>query len=80
MQNEKALEGWMFINMIALKWYYTILNLLKKHGLNKKYSPMDFLLFLCEIKKVKINDQWYDAEITKNTRELLQSLNILPIT
>jgi len=80
MQNEKALEGWMFINMIALKWYYTILNLLKKEKLNKKYSPMDFLLFLSEIKKVKINNQWYDAEITKNTRELLQSLNILPIT
>ena len=80
MQNEQALEGWMFINMIALKWYYTILNLLKKNGLNKKYSPMDFLLFLCEVKKVKINDQWYDAEITKATRKLLHSLNILPIT
>ena len=80
MQNEKALEGWMFINLIALKWYYTILNLLKKNELNKKYSPMDFLLFLSEVKKVKINDQWYDAEITKNTRELLQSLNIFPVT
>jgi len=30
-QNELALEGWMFINMIALKWYYVILNKLKKH-------------------------------------------------
>ena len=80
MQNEQALEGWMFINLIALKWYYTILNLLKKKGLNKKYSPMDFLLFLSEIKKVKINDQWYNAEMTKKTRDLLQSLNILPIT
>ena len=80
MQNEKALEGWMFINLIALKWYYAILNLLKKNELNKKYSPMDFLLFLSEVKKVKINNQWYDAEITKKTRELLQTLNILPIT
>jgi hypothetical protein len=80
MQNEKALEGWMFINLLALKCYYIILNLLKKKKLNKKYSPKDFLLFLSEIKKVKINNQWYDAEITRNTRELLQSLNILPIT
>jgi hypothetical protein len=77
MQNEQALEGWMFINLIALKWYYTILNLLKKYRLNKKYSPMDFLLFLSEVKKVKINNQWHDAEITRNTRELLQTLNIL---
>jgi hypothetical protein len=77
MQNEQALEGWMFINLIALKWYYTLLNLLKKHDLNKKYSPADFLLFLSEVKKVKINGQWYDAEITKKTSELLQMLNIL---
>jgi len=77
MQNEQALEGWMCINLVALKWYYTILNLLKKHEMNKKYSPMDFLQFLCEIKKVKINKEWYDGEITKKTRELLQTLNIL---
>jgi transposase len=77
MRNEQALEGWMFINLIALKWYYALLNLLKTHGLNKKYSPMDFLLFLSAIKKVKINDLWYDAEITKKTSDLLRSLNIL---
>jgi hypothetical protein len=77
MQKEQTLEGWMFINLIALKWYYAILNLLKKHSLNKKYSPMDFLQFLSEIKKVKINDQWYDAEITKKTRDLLEKVNIL---
>ena len=80
MQNEKALEGWMFINLIALKWYYTILNLLKKKKVNSKYSPKDFLLFLSEIKKVRINNQWYDAEITLKTRELLESLDIYPIT
>ncbi|MDR0304304.1 MAG: transposase [Chitinispirillales bacterium] len=78
MQNEMALEGWMFINLIALKWYYVILNLVKKHDLNKKYSPMDLLLFLTEIKKVKINNQWYDAKTTKTTRELLKKLNIIP--
>jgi transposase len=77
MQNEQALEGWMFINFIALKWYYAILNLLKKHKLNNKYSPMDFLAFLSEVKKVKINDQWHDSETTKDTRDLLKSLDIL---
>ena len=80
MQNDKALEGWMFINLIALKWYYTILNLLKKKRVNTEYSPMDFLLFLSEIKKVKIDGQWYTAEITEKTRKLLQSLDIEPIT
>ena len=80
MQNEMALEGWMFVNMIALKWYYVILNLLKKYELNKKYSPADFLLFLSEVKMVKINNTWHRAEVTRKTVELLQKLEIEPIT
>ena len=80
MQNELALEGWMFINMIALKWYYILLNLLKKHELNKKYSPTDFLLFLSEVKMVKINNTWQKAEVIRKTVELLQKVGIEPIT
>jgi len=80
MQNQSALEGWMFVNLIALKWYYFILNMLKKYELNKKYSPSDFLLFLSEVKMVKINDLWNKAEITRKTHDLIQKLNIIPIT
>jgi hypothetical protein len=80
MQNQDALEGWMFINLIALKWYYQILNLLKKHELNNKYSPSDFLLFLSEVKMVKINNIWQKAEMTKKTFELLQKMKIEHIT
>jgi len=80
MQNELALEGWMFINMIALKWYYVILNLLKKHELNKKYAPTDFLLFLSEVKMVKINNTWHRAEFIRKTSELMQKLGMEPIT
>ena len=76
MQNPQTLEGWMFINLIALKWYYRILNLLKENELNKKYSPMDLLMMLAEIKKVKINDRWYDAEKIKKTEELIKKLKI----
>jgi hypothetical protein len=80
MQNPQALEGWMFINLLALKWYYTLLNLLKKQQLNQRYSPTDFLQFLSEIKMVKINDAWHLSELTQNTRNIIQKLNILPIT
>jgi len=80
MQNELALEGWMFVNMIALKWYYVILNLLKKYELNKKYSPADFLLFLSEVKMVKINNTWHRAEVTRKAVELMKKLGIEPIT
>ena len=80
MQNELALEGWMFVNMVALKWYYVILNLLKKNELNKKYSPADFLLFLSEVKMVKINNTWLRAEVTRKTVELIQKVGLEPIT
>jgi transposase len=80
MQNPQTLEGWMFINLIALKWYYRILNLLKSHELNKKYAPADLLMLLTQIKKVKINDTWFDAERTKKISELLNELKVKPIT
>lgn len=80
MQNPQSLEGWMFVNHIALQWYYRILQLLKENELNKLYAPADLLMMLSEIKKVKINQQWFDAEMTKKTAKLLHRLNILPIT
>ncbi|MDR0231067.1 MAG: hypothetical protein LBI82_02990 [Dysgonamonadaceae bacterium] len=63
-----------------MKWYYLILKLLKKHEVNNKYSPADFLNFLSEIKKVKINDEWLYAEVTQKTLKLLQKLEVVPIT
>lgn len=80
MQDQQALEGWMFINHIALQWYYCILKILKSKKLNKKYAPTDLLMMFSEIKKVKINEIWHNAEITKKTTELLQKVAIEPIT
>ncbi|MBU1623149.1 MAG: transposase [Nanoarchaeota archaeon] len=76
MQNEEALQGWMFINHIAIQWYQQIYLLLKENKLNSKYSVRDFLLFLRDIRKVKVNDIWLDAEKTKASQKLLQRLNL----
>jgi transposase len=76
MQNEQALETWMFINHITLHWYYKIYQLLADYNLTKKYAPMDFLMFLKEVRKVKVNSKWYIAEMTNKTEKLLKSLNI----
>ena len=80
MQNQTTLEGWMFVNLIALKWYYIVLNLLKEHNLNKEYSPADFLLFLKEVKMVKINDNWQRAEIIEKTAGIMRKLKMGHIT
>ncbi|HOV84671.1 MAG TPA: hypothetical protein PLE52_07720 [Paludibacteraceae bacterium] len=45
----------------------------------RDFSPKDLISFLMEIKRVKINDKWYAAEITKKTSTLLKKLE-LPIT
>lgn len=76
MQNDAALEGWMFVNHIALQCYYLIYQQLVEHKLIKKYSVMDFLKFTHRIKKVKINGNWQLAEITKPVQSLLKKLSL----
>ncbi len=81
MQDEHALEGWMFINTIALQWYYKIYQLLIEKKLLSKYSINDFLVYLSEIKKVKINNRWHLAEINSKTKNLIKKLELnIPIT
>lgn len=79
MQNEQALETGMFINYITWHWYYKIYQMLAKYQLTNKYAPMDFILFLKEIRKVNINNKWHLAEMTSKTQKLLDKLSI-PIT
>jgi hypothetical protein len=76
MQNDIAIEAWMFINFIAIQWYYITFNMLKKYKLTKIYSPLDLMMRLIEVKKIKINDQWYLSESTKATNDLLKKLKI----
>ncbi len=77
MQNDFSLEAWMFINYIALHWYYMLLNKLKEAKLNNKFSPMDLIKFLKEVKKVRLNGEWFNAEITAKNLEIINKLNIL---
>ncbi len=79
MQDEQAFNGWMFINFIALQWYYQIYQLLVREKLLKRYSPADIFDILKEIRKIKIGGNWVLAEITKSTKELLDKIK-LPIT
>ena len=76
MQNEESLQGWMFVNHIALQWYYIIYNLLKQHNQLKRYSVRQFITHLYEIKKVRINNDWITEPITKVSTLMLQKLKI----
>jgi transposase len=80
MRDDEVLEGWMFVNFIALKWYYVLLGLLKKHELNQTHSVKDVLLFLSGVRKVKINGVWCLSEVPQKSAELLRTLGIGTIT
>lgn len=79
MQNEEAMQGWMFISFIALQWYYEIYMLIKKKELTAKHSPRELLMHLAEIKKIRINNNWVVSEFTKKTQRMLDKLGI-PVT
>lgn len=74
MQNDQSMEGWMFMNYLALLAYWRILKLLIKKDLLKKFSIRDILIHLSYMKKIKINGEWHQAEITAKTKKLLSKL------
>jgi transposase len=74
MQNDQSLEGWMFINYLALLAYWRILKLLVSKDLLSKISIKDLLNHLTYIKKIRINGEWHQAEITEKTKKLLHKL------
>lgn len=76
MQNETALQGWMFISFIALQWYYDIYKYIKDKKLVGKYSPKLLLEHLAEINKIKINKRWEISEMTNKTKSILNKLDI----
>ena len=79
MQDDKAMEGWLFVNYIALQCYYLIYQKLVASKLIRNYSVNDFLKFTHRIKQVKINGTWKLAEITKPVLTLLEKAK-MPIT
>jgi transposase len=79
MRDDYQLEGWMFINFVALVFYYRLYRLLADNALLKKYTPGDVLLHLSRVYRLKIRDRWLIGEIPKQTRDILAKLCI-PIT
>ena len=79
MRTDEGLEGWMFVNFIALSWYYKIYAKLLDNNLLTHYSVSDVLQRSAKIKKVRINDTWYTSEITAKTQKLLTAI-ACPVT
>jgi transposase len=79
MRDDYQMEGWMFINFIALVFYYRLYKILADNSLLRRYTPNDVLIHLSRIYKLKIQNEWITSEIPKKTRDILGKLN-MPIT
>lgn len=79
MQDEDALQGWMFINHLALQLYHRMYLMIKEKEIINKYSVSDMITHMKEIRKVKIGDEWRLEAITSSTEKMMTKLG-LPIT
>jgi len=79
MQKEETLNGWMFINHIALQWYYIIYSLLTEKKLLSKYSVKHFITELKEHRKVLINGEWVEENMLKATKKLFTQLKLYSV-
>lgn len=78
MQDEIALEGWMFPMFLALLWHFVMRNVIADHKQTKKYSPRDVFRTFEGVRKLNISGQWKLTHIIKNDQKLLGKLGLLP--
>ena len=78
MRTGQQMEGWMFLNHLALMLYYQLFKELARLNLLSRYSPMEALQYLERIYKVKVNGQWQISEIPKRAKLIADKLE-LPI-
>ena len=76
MRDDYQLNGWLFVNFIAMMLYYRIYNLLVSHKMLRKYSPMDVIEHLSRVQMLRVDSRWIMTEIPKKTREIIAQLEI----
>lgn len=76
MRTAQQMEGWMFLNHLALMLYYQLFKELSHLDLLSRYSPMEVLQYLERIYKVKANNQWRTAEVPKRARIIAEKLEL----
>lgn len=80
MQDDKSLEAWMFINLIALQWYYKLSTQMRNADLTNRFVPMDMVRSISRVRIVRVEGRWVVAEVMKKDRQLIEAagLNITP--
>lgn len=58
MQDDKAYDGWLFLNHISLMLYYRLFNPIKQQGLVSRYSVEDVIAMMKRVKMQRVNNRW----------------------
>lgn len=74
-RDDFQVEGWMFVNFVALLFYYQLRNMLVERKLLARFSVLDILVHLSRIYKIKIGNDWELSEIPKKTLKILEKLD-----
>jgi hypothetical protein len=76
MQNRYVLEGWLFVNFIAMLAYYKLFDRLRSAELLAKTSPKDMIEFSKSIYQTKIRGEWRMSEIPAKTKKIFKKIGI----
>ncbi|GHT91583.1 hypothetical protein FACS1894122_04260 [Alphaproteobacteria bacterium] len=74
MQNRFVLEGWLFVNFLAMIAYYKLYDRLKNAKLLTKFSQKDIIEAAKATHQLKIHGVWHRSEMTKKFKESLKKL------
>ncbi len=76
MRDDHQMQGWMFVNFIALMMHYRIYAMLRKHDALSRYSVHDVIEHLERVQMLKIGEEWKLTEIPKQSRVLIGKIEI----
>ena len=76
MRDDHQMQGWMFVNFIALMMHYRIYAMLRKHDALSMYSVHDVIEHLERVQMLKIGEEWKLSEIPKQSRVLIGKIEI----
>ena len=79
MRSRESLQGYLFINFVALHLYSQVLDHLKRRDLLERYSVQDILTYLSKVCIVEVNGKDRLGEVSRQTQKVIDLLEI-PIT
>jgi hypothetical protein len=80
MQNRHVMEGWLFVNFLAMLGYYKLYDRLRKAKLIAKESPKDIIELAKSIYQVRIHGEWNRSGIAERIKKLFGKLDIDSLT